>query len=148
QRFRDRRDARGSGNSWEFRGRVGAHRCDRLVRRCQRGGTAAQDLGRRVEGGRRRAQLVDALLAMARETPRMIVGVDFCFSYPAWFVREHGAASATEFWQIVAAHGERWLARECEEARFWGRTGPRRTGKKPAEFRGDAGALRMLRRAD
>ena len=101
-----------------------------------------------LEGGRTRAELVDALIAMARETPRMVVGVDFCFSYPAWFVREHGAGSAMEFWEIVAAHGERWLARECDEARFWGRVGPLRTGKKPREFCGDAGALRMLRRAD
>ena len=101
-----------------------------------------------LESGRTRAELVDTLIAMAHETPRMVVGVDFCFSYPAWFVREHGAGSAMEFWEIVAAHGERWLARECDEARFWGRVGPRRTGKKPTEFCGDAGALRMLRRAD
>ncbi len=101
-----------------------------------------------LEGGRTRAELIDALIAMARETPCMVVGVDFCFSYPAWFVREHGAGSAMEFWEIVAGHGERWLARECDEARFWGRVGPMRTGKKPREFCGDAGALRMLRRAD
>jgi hypothetical protein len=85
---------------------------------------------------------------MVRETPRMVVGVDFCFSYPAWFVREHGAATAVAFWEIAAAHGERWLARECAEARFWGRAGPLRSGKKPPEFCGPAGALRMLRRAD
>lgn len=101
-----------------------------------------------LESGRTRAELVDALIAMARETPRMVVGVDFCFSYPAWFVREHGARTAVEFWEIVAAHGEHWLARECEDARFWGRLGPRRTGKKPEEFCGAEGALRMLRRAD
>jgi len=106
------------------------------------GGTVA------LEGERTRAELVDALGVMARETPRMVAGVDFCFSYPAWFVQEHGAATAMEFWEIAAAHSERWLARECDEARFWGRTGPLRTGKKPREFCGDAGALRMLRRAD
>jgi hypothetical protein len=78
----------------------------------------------------------------------MVLGVDFCFSYPAWFVREHGARSGPEFWRIVAEHGERWLARECAEARFWGRVGPHRTGKKPVEFCGADGALRMLRRAD
>ena len=101
-----------------------------------------------LESCRTRAELVDALIAMARETPRMVAGVDFCFSYPAWFVAEHGARSAIDFWEIVAAHGERWLARECDEARFWGRAGPRRTGKKPPQFHGDGGALRMMRRAD
>lgn len=102
----------------------------------------------RLENGRTRAELVDALAEMALETPRMVVGVDFCFSYPAWFVAEHGAASAMEFWQVVARHGERWLARECGEARFWGRVGPLRSGKKPQEFQGEEGGLRMLRRAD
>lgn len=106
------------------------------------GGTVA------LESGRTRTELVDALMAMARETPRMVVGVDFCFSYPAWFVREHGAETAVDFWEVVAAHGERWLARECGEARFWGRMGPLRSGKKPAEFCGPEGARRMLRRAD
>ena len=106
------------------------------------GGTVA------LESGRTRAELVEALIAMARETPRMVVGVDFCFSYPAWFVREHAAETAIAFWEIAATHSERWLARECEEARFWGRTGPRRSGKKPTEFCGAEGALRMLRRAD
>jgi hypothetical protein len=40
-------------------------------------------------------------------------------------------------------HGERWLSRECDDVRFWGR--PRR---KPPEFCGDDGATRMLRLAD
>jgi hypothetical protein len=73
----------------------------------------------------------------------MVVGVDFCFSYPAWFVREHGARSAPEFWDVVLQHGERWLSRECDDVRFWGR--PR---KKPPEFCGEGGAMRMLRLAD
>jgi hypothetical protein len=73
--------------------------------------------------------------------------VDFCFSYPAWFVAEHGAKTAPEFWEIVVEHGERWLGRECEDARFWGRVGKLRTGKKPPEFCGEFG-LRMLRQAD
>jgi hypothetical protein len=101
-----------------------------------------------LESGRTREELVEWLIEQARETPRMVVGVDFCFSYPEWFVEEHGARSAVEFWETVAQRGERWLARECEEARFWGRAGPRRTGKKPVEFCGDAGARRMLRVAD
>jgi hypothetical protein len=101
-----------------------------------------------LESGRTREELVEWLIGMAQQTPRMVVGVDFCFSYPAWFVREHGAGSAVEFWEIVARHGEHWLERECAEVRFWGRVGPRRTGKKPAEFCGDAGARRMLRVAD
>lgn len=93
---------------------------------------------------RTRKQLCDWLIETAQKSPRLVVGVDFCFSYPAWFVREHGANSAIEFWEMVRArHGERWLSRECDDARFWGR--PR---KKPQEFYGQDGALRMLRLAD
>ena len=67
----------------------------------------------RLESGRTRAELREWLVEMARMTPRMVVGVDFCFSYPAWFVEEHGARTGPEFWNVVAEHGERWLAREC-----------------------------------
>jgi len=101
----------------------------------------------RLESGRTRDELIEWVIAMARETPRMVVGVDFCFSYPAWFVREHGAATAAEFWKIAVQRGEGWLAHECADARFWGRKGPGRDGKKPAEFCGEL-AHRMLRRAD
>ena len=88
------------------------------------------------------------LVELAGETPRMVVGFDFTFSYPAWFLRELGIASAPEFWRLVAdGQGERWLHKDCEDGRFWGRVGSRRHGKKPAEFCGEH-AHRMLRRAE
>ncbi len=78
----------------------------------------------------------------------MVVGFDFSFSYPAWFLRELGIGSAPEFWRLVAdGQGERWLHRDCEDGRFWGRVGSLRHGKKPAEFCGEH-AHRMLRRAE
>ena len=75
----------------------------------------------------------------------MVVGFDFCFSYPAWFVRgEHGAVSAPEFWKSVVenGHAERWLARGATDRRFWGKPHPR-----PAEFSGEH-LHRMLRATD
>ena len=101
----------------------------------------------RLESGRTRDELVEWLIGMAAKTPRMVVGVDFCFSYPAWFLQEHGVRSAPELWKIVAERGEHWLGHECEDARFWGRKGLLRDGKKPQEFCGEF-ALRMLRLAD
>ena len=78
----------------------------------------------------------------------MVVGFDFSFSYPAWFLRELGIESAPEFWELVAGgRGEEWLHRDCADVRFWGRVGPLRHGKKPAEFCGEH-AHRMLRRAE
>jgi hypothetical protein len=101
-----------------------------------------------LEGGRTREELVAWLVELSRETPRMVVGFDFTFSYPAWFLRELGIGSAPEFWRLVAdGQGEKWLHRDCEDVRFWGRVGPGRHGKKPAEFCGEH-AHRMLRRAE
>ena len=78
----------------------------------------------------------------------MVVGFDFTFSYPAWFLRELGIGSGPEFWRFVAdGQGERWLHKDCEDGRFWGRAGSQRHGKKPAEFCGEH-AHRMLRRAE
>ncbi len=100
-----------------------------------------------LESGRTREELTAWLLEMAAETPAMVVGMDCCFSYPAWFLREHGCGTVFEFWRHVAAgHGERWLGVGCEEAdrdlRFWGRP-----HKRPAEFCGE-GYARMMRRTD
>ena len=101
-----------------------------------------------LENGRTRVELMEWLVEMAKETPRMVVGFDFSFSYPAWFLRELGIGSAPEFWQMVAdGQGETWLHKDCEDARFWGRVGSRRHGKKPTEFCGEH-AHRMLRRAE
>jgi hypothetical protein len=101
-----------------------------------------------LESGRSRVELMEWLVELARETPRMVVGFDFTFSYPAWFLREMGIGSAPEFWRLVAdGQGEKWLHKDCDDARFWGRVGSQRHGKKPAEFSGEH-AHRMLRRAE
>lgn len=101
-----------------------------------------------LESGRTRDELIAWLIELARETPRMVVGFDFSFSYPAWFLAEHGITSAPEFWKHVAnGEGERWLHEDCADARFWGKAGKLRNGKKPAEFCGEH-AHRMLRRAE
>jgi hypothetical protein len=106
--------------------------------------TDSDDGGRfTLESGRTREELIGWLMEMAGEMPRMVVGFDFSFSYPAWFLEELGIASAPEFWRSVAdGQGERWLHRECEDGRFWGK--PK---KKPAEFCGEH-AHRMLRRVE
>ena len=96
-----------------------------------------------LEGGRTRDEFCDWLIALARETPRMVVGFDFCFSFPAWFVRDElGCKDAPAFWDLVErGHGERWLAAGCADQRFWGKH------PKPAEFCGDR-LHRMLRATD
>ena len=39
------------------------------------------------------------------EQPNTIAGLDFAFSMPAWFVREHGCDKAIDFWTVVGAGG-------------------------------------------
>lgn len=104
----------------------------------------------RLECGRTRPEIAEWLIELARETPRMVVGFDFCFGFPAWFVRgEHDVASGPEFWDLVECdgHAERWLSSSGVDARFWGKPGPHRGGGRPAEFSGER-LHRMLRATD
>ncbi len=100
-----------------------------------------------LESGRTREELGEWLIGMARETPRMVVSVDCCFSFPAWFLLEHGCGTVFEFWRHVAeGQGERWLAGECDEVmrdeRFWGKP-----HKRPEQFCGP-GLRRSMRTTD
>ena len=96
-----------------------------------------------LENGRTRDEIAAWLIELARETPRMAVGIDCCFSYPAWFVREQGCADLFSFWRLVASgKGEEWLHRSCEDRRFWGKP-----HKRPAGFSGE-GYRTMFRHAD
>jgi hypothetical protein len=75
-----------------------------------------------LTSGRTRDETAEYLISAARETPEMVVGLDFAFSYPAWFVREQGCQSAIEFWALVAGgKGEEWLS--TPNAFCWGRKG-------------------------
>jgi hypothetical protein len=100
-----------------------------------------------LEAGRTRDEVAEWLIELAADTPRMVVGIDCCFSFPAWFLEEHECESAFDFWKHVAdGQGERWLARECEDVardeRFWGKP-----HKRPAQFCGE-GYRRMMRGTD
>ncbi len=96
----------------------------------------------RIESGRTRDEVTDWLIATAKKHPALVAGFDFCFSFPAWFLHEVGAASGPQFWDIVAERGEQWLDRASEDRRFWGKP-----HKRPAEFGGEQ-LHRMLRATD
>jgi hypothetical protein len=100
-----------------------------------------------LEAGRTREEVAEWLIDLARETPRMVVSIDCCFSYPAWFLKEHGCADMFAFWKKAnAGLAERWLAKECDaiarDERFWGKP-----HKRPEQFCGE-GYRRMFRFAD
>jgi hypothetical protein len=72
----------------------------------------------------------DAIRAL---TEPALVGLDFSFSIPAWFAREHGCATVDDVWSLVAAKGEGWI-RDCPPP-FWGPAGTRCTIATAARFR-------------
>lgn len=76
---------------------------------------------RRLEGGRGRGEVVEHLVERAARDPHLVVGLDFAFSFPDWFLREHGVESGRGAWDLAARRGEDWLA-TCPPP-FWGRPG-------------------------
>ena len=71
--------------------------------------------------GRTRGELAADLVARAAERPGLVVGFDFSFSLPEWFLDQQGFAGAPELWEAATRDGEDWL-RDCA-APFWGRPG-------------------------
>ncbi len=104
-----------------------------------------------LEAGRTRDEMGDWLLQLAAETPRLVVGIDCCFSFPAWFLRELGCRTVFDFWKLVnSGKGEEWLRRHkvgspeelARDLRFWGHP-----HKRPHFFSGE-GFRSMFRYAD
>ena len=77
-----------------------------------------------LESGRTRQETVDKILAEAELTPRLVVGLDFAFSCPAWFLADHGLTRAHDLWALVDLEAEAWLA--SRRPPFWGWAGTSR----------------------
>ena len=77
-----------------------------------------------LEDGRDRHEVVDYLIGVSRGDANLVVGLDFAFSFPAWFLREQALPNVAFLWDLVAEKGEQWL-RACQPP-FWGRPGTRR----------------------
>jgi len=74
-----------------------------------------------------RAALVDHLLDEARLSRDLVVGLDFAFSLPQWFLRNEGLADHRALWRHMAARADEWLK---PTRPFWG------NGGKPKKFEG------------
>lgn len=86
----------------------------------------------RLESGRGREEVVDHLVATASDDPELVVGFDFAFSLPAWFLDERGLRCVRELWELVNDEGEAWL--DDGDSPFWGRPG-RTQPDLPAHYR-------------
>jgi hypothetical protein len=71
---------------------------------------------------------VESLLAWlsvrADRDPSLVLGLDFAFSFPAWFVGERCGGTARAAWERASAEGEDWL--RSLPSPFWGRAGTQR----------------------
>lgn len=75
-----------------------------------------------LTSGRTRAETVDHLVALASKSPRTVVGLDFAFSLPRWWLAERGFDSTETLWRWAATRAaddpDGWLKALPEP--FWG----------------------------
>jgi len=83
----------------------------------------------RLECGRDRSETIGHVIAESKKTPEMIVGLDFAFSSPEWFVKSKDCGTIHEFWKLAAEQGESWM----KEWPFWSKCKPER--KPENEYR-------------
>jgi len=53
------------------------------------------------------------LVTEAKADPHMVVGLDFAFSLPGWFLEQRGLTTAYDLWELASRECETWLA-ACE----------------------------------
>jgi ketosteroid isomerase-like protein len=106
--------------------------------------TLAEVVGRRLvrlDRVRDREAVTRHLIDESGRTPGMLVGLDFAFSFPAWFLRERGLETVRDLWALASVEAESWIA-ACEPP-FWGKPGRPR----PADLRDDERAFRRTERS-
>jgi hypothetical protein len=86
----------------------------------------------RLEGGRSRDQIAEHLIAQVEHDAHQVIGLDFAFSLPAWYLDELGVTTGRELWDLACDRAEAWLS-ACAPP-FWGRGGRRRP-HLPSHFR-------------
>jgi hypothetical protein len=86
-----------------------------------------------LENGRTREELATYLVREADRTPDLIVGLDFAFSFPDWFLQSRGWTAASDLWAAADTEGEEWL-RTCSWP-LWGRPGKAKPTDVPEHFR-------------
>jgi hypothetical protein len=86
-----------------------------------------------LRSGLPRPELVARLVEMVREDPRMVVGLDFAFSFPRWWCAKRGWSTGREVWRAMQAEGEKLLA-TCEPP-LWGRPGKPNSHSRERLFR-------------
>ncbi|MFY9559255.1 MAG: hypothetical protein WAQ52_03390 [Terriglobales bacterium] len=76
------------------------------------------------------SEIVKYLVSTCAQHPNTVVGIDFAFSFPSWFIADQRCKTAKEVWGHVERNGERWLT-ECRDP-FWGKPG-QKNPRRPEE---------------
>lgn len=59
-----------------------------------------------LRNGLGRGGLIAKLLELGEAEPRMVIGLDFAFSFPAWWCEENGWSSGEDVWSAMEHEGE------------------------------------------
>lgn len=71
-----------------------------------------------LESRRTRDEVTAWLIEQKHQHPNLLVGFDFAFGFPLWYVEQHGP-TIQDFWTYIEDNAERLVL--CEEEPFWGR---------------------------
>src|SRR6266545_3195448 len=74
----------------------------------------------RLEGGWSCETLCDHLIGLVKEDAEFVVGLDFAFSAPTWFLQQNGLTEVGQLWDLAVTDGETWLG--SRSSPFWGWT--------------------------
>jgi hypothetical protein len=83
---------------------------------------AEAEPGRLVDVARfsERAGVVEYLIERLQEKTELVVGLDFAFSLPAWFLAERQLGTPVALWEHMASEADTWLE---PKAPFWSAAG-------------------------
>ena len=98
---------------WSGDARLNAQREHIWVAEAEEGGLV------KLVNRRTRAEVVAYLLERIRGGGSLVIGLDFAFSFPAWYLRWRDLQNVRGLWDLAAAEGEDWL--KCQTGPFWGR---------------------------
>lgn len=76
----------------------------------------------RLRNGLTRAEAIAMLMQEIRRGGPVVIGLDFAFSFPQWYLESRNLDNARELWNLARQRGEAWL--DGNTCPFWGRPGP------------------------
>lgn len=79
---------------------------------------------RRLERGRSREEIAEHLISESERDARLVVGLDFAFSFPRRFLRKRAHRRVDTVWEEAERLGEQWLV-HCPFP-FWGKPGKKK----------------------